>query len=160
MKIKIITILFFTLFASSSHALIRCRNIIRIWIHSDSTITIDHEPIALNKVKNYIKQYVSNTENHYDMPEKKTMTIPYFGEYEVSKAVVSIQTDRSVTYWFWIAVNNEIEKAYNELRDELAMIKFGAPYNAISKEKQKAIKMAIPKRISEAEPNYVNKRES
>ena len=49
-------------------------------------------------------------------------------------------------------MQNELIAAYNELRDDLAMQKFGKRMDKLTDEQQKAIQKAIPQRISEAEP--------
>ena len=59
----------------------------------------------------------------------------------------------------YIQVQNELARAYNELRNELAMEKFGKTYDYFletkDKAKVKAIRKIYPQRISEAEPKNV-----
>ena len=61
--------------------------------------------------------------------------------------------DRSYNVYF--QVQNELVRAYNELRDELSKAKFGKLYGALDDEHQAAIREYDPQKISEAEPkNY------
>ena len=78
--------------------------------------------------------------------------------FPVSKGVISLQNDRGTSYQAYIAVQNELVKAVNELRDELSKAKFGRPFLALSEDQQEAIKKAVPQNISEAEPKDVAKR--
>ena len=71
------------------------------------------------------------------------------------KHVISVQTDRGTSYNIYFQVQNELIRAYNELRDELSKAKFGRVYAALSDEQQAAIREYYPQKISEAEPkNY------
>jgi hypothetical protein len=56
----------------------------------------------------------------------------------------------------YIAVQNELAAAIDDLRDELSMEKFGKKYTELISESQMdAIQKAIPVPISEAEPHDV-----
>jgi hypothetical protein len=66
-----------------------------------------------------------------------------------------VQTDRGTPYNIYFEVQNELVAAYNELRDDLAIAKFGRPYARLSEDEQVAIRTYYPQKISEAEPkNY------
>ena len=47
---------------------------------------------------------------------------------------------------------NELKAAYNELRNELALKKFGKEYEALNSDRRREIRNEIPLVISEAEP--------
>ena len=68
------------------------------------------------------------------------------------------QNDRGTSYQAYIAVQNEIVKAIDELRDEFARVNFNRPYASLDEEQQKIVREAIPQNISEAEPKDVSKR--
>ena len=76
----------------------------------------------------------------------------------VSKGVISLQNDRGTSYQAYIAVQNELVKAVNELRDEFAMANFGALYMKLDEDQQAIVRKAIPQNISEAEPKDVSKK--
>jgi hypothetical protein len=98
------------------------------------------------------KEFMANPYNDEDLPEKEPKEIPYFGEYMVSKGVISLRNDLDTKYGTYIAVQNELVAAINELRDELAKQKFGKAYDDLEEDKQEAIRDIYPQRISEAEP--------
>ena len=52
----------------------------------------------------------------------------------------------------YIAVQNELTAAYNELRDEAALQKYSLNYSELAKDKKREIRKMYPMKISEAEP--------
>jgi len=144
-------------FSVSTFPQIQCgeRNIYIVLINTYNQLFVEREVMDIEVLKDAVKEYVANPNNDQNLSEKKEVDIPLLGKMWVSKAVISIQCDRSTTYQKYIDVQNEIEKAYNELRNELALKKFNNYYKKLSKEKQRAINKAIPKRISEAEPRRI-----
>ena len=89
------------------------------------------------------------------MPEKTETEVPYFGTVMVTKGIISLQNDRGSQYQAYLEVQNELQAAYNELRDELAKRKFGKSFEDCEEDEQNAIKKIYPQKISEAEPkNY------
>ena len=68
------------------------------------------------------------------------------------KHVISLRCDRGSSYKAYLAVQNELVAAYNELRDELAQEKWQKNYVDLNDDQQKAIRDIYPQRISEAEP--------
>ena len=76
----------------------------------------------------------------------------------VSKGVISLQNDRGTSYQAYIAVQNELVKAVNELRDEFAMREFGKKFARLSEDQQEIVKKAVPQNISEAEPKDTGKK--
>ena len=80
------------------------------------------------------------------------------GTYAVSKGVISLQNDRGTSYQAYMAVQNELVKAVNELRDEWAMTNFGKLYIKCDEDEQNIVRKAVPQNISEAEPKDVSKK--
>ena len=58
----------------------------------------------------------------------------------------------------YIMVQNELTRALNEIRDEVATQYFSAKYSELDKEKQDAINAAVPLSISEAEPVNIGEK--
>ena len=100
-----------------------------------------------------VKEFILTPEDREDMPEKVMENIDLLGEYPVGKGLVSLQNDRATSYDMYMRVQNELVRAFNELRDDLASEKFlGKKFNDLNDSEKKAIQTAIPLRISEAEP--------
>ena len=80
-----------------------------------------------------------------------------------TKAIISLQSDRGTTYGVYISIQNEIEAAYNELRNRLSLEKYKRSYNDLLKdyndnggdklkEKIDFLKDSYPQIITEPEP--------
>ena len=133
------------------------RNIIQVKINSNDRIIAGGEIMDVSMVKDKIKEFITNPANLETLPEKEMKQIEGFGEYPVSKGVVSLQNDRGTSYNAYLQVQNELTKAFNEVRDDFARQNFGTVYNNLDEDKQKIVREAIPLSISEAEPKDVGR---
>ena len=133
------------------------RNIIIVKINSADRLLAGSEPMHVSQLKDKIKEFLSNPNNDANLPEKEEIEIENFGPCMVSKGVISLQNDRGTSYQAYIAVQNELVKAVNELRDEFAMANFAKTYAKCNEEEQEVVRKAIPQNISEAEPKDVSK---
>ena len=134
------------------------RNIIIVKINSADRILAGSEPIDVSQLKEKIKIFLTNPTDDQSLPAKEPKEIEGLGTRNVSKGVISLQNDRGTSYQAYIAVQNELVKAVNELRDEASMLEFGKKYLALNEDEQKIIKELVPQQISEAEPKDVGKR--
>ena len=134
------------------------RNIVVVRINSQDRILAGGTPMDVTQVKDKIKEFIINPANSESLPEKEMKDIEGFGQYAVSKGVVSLQNDRGTSYSAYLRVQNEIVKAFNEIRDDFAMVNFGSKYADLDEEKQKIVREAVPQSISEAEPKDVSKK--
>jgi len=134
------------------------RNIIIVKINSADRLFAGNEMLDISQLKDKIKEFLTNPADDPNLPEKEMKDIEGLGEYPVSKGVISLQNDRGTSYQAYIAVQNELVKAVNELRDEFARTKYGKPFAALSETQQDIAKKAVPQNISEAEPKDVSKK--
>lgn len=131
---------------------IKERNVFVVLINKNDQILVEGKPMHINDLKDNAKEFIENPNRAENLPEFRQKEVPFFGLVEVSKQVISLQNDRGTSYGLYIEVQNELQRAYNELRDELALRKFGTRYDALEGEKQVAIRKIYPRAISEAEP--------
>ena len=134
------------------------RNIIQVKINSADRILAGSEPIDISQLKDKIKEFLTNPADDPNLPEKEIQNIEGLGDYPVSKGIISLQNDRGTSYQAYIAVQNELVKAVNELRDECSKQKFGKKFALLDEDQQAAVKKAVPQNISEAEPKDVGKK--
>ena len=59
-------------------------------------------------------------------------------------------------YNAYIAVQNEVVRAYNELREDGSKKYFGTSYEDLTEDQKTQINSLYPQRISEAEPKNYN----
>lgn len=132
------------------------RNVFVVLVDQSNRLMV--EGAIMNNVEDLrdkAKEFLENPANADNLPEKEMKDIPYFGEFMVSKGVISLWNDVGTQYGTYIAVQNELVGAINELREELAKSKFGKSYDSLDDDKQSAIRMIYPQKISEAEPKKV-----
>ena len=134
------------------------RNIVVVRINAQDRILAGGTPMDITQVKDQIKEFIINPANSESLPEKEMKDIEGFGQYAVSKGVVSLQNDRGTSYSAYLRVQNEIVKAFNEIRDDFAMVNFGSKYADLDEDKQRIVRDAVPQSISEAEPKDVSKK--
>ena len=133
------------------------RNIVIVRINSADKLFAGNEAMDVTLLKDKMKEFLANPLDNPELPEKEPLEIE--GKtYMVSKGVISLQNDRGTSYQAYIAVQNELVKAVNELRDEFAMREFGKTFARLSEDEQSVVKKVVPQNISEAEPKDVGKR--
>jgi biopolymer transport protein ExbD len=133
------------------------RNIFEVLINSANMILVEGKPGNLATLKEDTKTFFLNPGNDPHLPEKKQERVELLGDVFISKGVISLKNDRGTSYEIYIKVQNELTRAFQEMRDELSVEKFGAKYDKLSPEKQDAIQTVIPMAISEAEPEDIGK---
>jgi len=102
-----------------------------------------------------VKEFIQNPKNDPNLSEHEEKDIPLLGKVMVSKGIISLQSDRGTLYEKYIEVQNELVRAFNELRDEYSRKRFGMPFDDLDEDRQKAIRQLYPQSISEAEPRNV-----
>jgi biopolymer transport protein ExbD len=134
---------------------IKERNVFVVLINRNDQLLVEGELMDIRDLKKKAKEFIENPADLATLPEKDYVDVPYFGPYPVSKQVVSLQNDRGTSYSMYIQVQDELAAAYNELRDEISLRKFGKKFDDLDKDHQDAVKDIFPQKISEAEPrNY------
>ncbi len=131
------------------------RNVFVVLINAKNQLLVQGQYLDMQDLKDKAKEFIENPLDKSDLPAKDLKDIPFFGEYPVSKGVISLQNDRGTQYQKYLTVQNELQLAYTELREDLAKRKFNKKFSECSDEEQDAIKQIYPQRISEAEPKNI-----
>ena len=134
------------------------RNIIIVKINSSDRLFAGDQLLDVSQLKDKIKEFITNPNNDPNLPEREMKNIEGYGEYPVSKGVISLQNDRGTSYRAYIAGQNELVKAINEVRDDFCKQNYGKAYTFLTEDQQKIVREAIPQNISEAEPKDVTKK--
>ena len=124
------------------------RNILRIVVNDNNNIMLEDELINLQDLKEAVKSFIDNngdkscnycngiqSEDASDNPKK---------------AVVSLQTGKQTSYEQFIEVQDELTKAYYELRQAYSQNVLKKEVEDISKIELKKVKAAYPFKLSEA----------
>lgn len=138
---------------------IKKRNLLVVLVNSNNQILCGDEFTDIKQLKDKVKDFIQNANDDPHKPEKVEVDVPYFGKMMVTKNhIISLQNDRGTSYQAYIDVQNELAKAYNELRDDVSRTKFGKAFMDLDEEQQAAVQQIYPQKISEAEPkNYGGK---
>ena len=151
---------------------IKKRNSLIVLVNMDNDIMItqgERKPylIELSELRQLVKDFISNSENRADYPEKHAEDVVFedggtehvlpSGRQQniTSKHVISLQTDRGTNYNTYFEVSNELYAAYDELRDELARQEYGKPYKDLDATQQMLCRLYYKTMISEAEPRSI-----
>ena len=134
------------------------RNIMVVLINNNDRLFAGGQEMPIVMLKEKVKEFLTNPANLPNLPEKREKEIEGFGPYMVSRALVSLQNTRGTSYKAYIEVQNELVKAFNEVRDEFAMENFGKKYDLLDEDQQRIARDAVPMNLSEREPRDVTKR--
>ena len=127
------------------------RNVLRIAINSNNQIMINDEIASLSKIKETTKSFLDNNGdkscNYCNGKQLQNLSD------NPTIAVISLQTHPQSTYEFFIKVQDELTKAYYELRMKYAVSVLGKTENTLNKKDMEFLREAYPFVISEAETN-------
>ena len=132
------------------------RNVLEILVNQYDQLLVNGEIMTIENLKRTTKEFINNNGDgscNYctgaQDPSKSD---------NPKKAIVSLKNDRATSYEMYISVYNELQAAYNELRDERAMKEYGVVFNELDDQNgcrdcpKDLVRDKWPMRISEAEP--------
>lgn len=133
------------------------RNVLKILLNSRNDLMVDGKRMDIYLLKDKTKDFMAIHPDNEEYPEVTTRFIEELGkDVPASKGVISLKNDRGTSYDMYIQVQNELARAFNEMKDEKSVELFGMKYTAlIDKTKIKAINKIVPVRVSEAEPEDI-----
>jgi len=149
------------------------KNIFIVLINSNGELLVEDEKMEIENLKDEAKRFLDNGGGKGDEAcnycrgpgDPKSSDNPI-------KAVISLQNDRLTDYGVYITVQNELVKAYTELRNREANRLYGRDFTAMVedyknkaeyegdidklKERIETVKDIFPQKLSEAEPSRSN----
>ena len=141
---------------------IKDRNVLLVFVNAAGQIMAGDESMDIRGLKEKAKEFIVNAADDESLPEKKDTEIELEDgskwTYPVSEGVISLQTTRDTNYEVYIMVQNELARAFNEVRDNVAMNKFGSIFEELNEDQRNAVTKAVPLKISEAEPRQGAKK--
>ncbi len=128
---------------------IKQKNILEIYINAENKLLVDDEIIKLEDLKTKISDFLDNNGdrscNYCSGIQLETSSD------NPKKAVISLKNDLNTTYEFYIKIQDEITKAYFDLRRAYAEREFGKVSSELTKEELQIVRDAYPFKLSEAE---------
>ena len=138
------------------------RNVLLVFVNAAGQLMAGDESMDIRGLKDKAKEFILNPMDDENLPEKKDTEIDLPDgskwTYPVSEGVISLQTTRDTNYEVYIMVQNELSRAFNEVREQVAMQKFGQAFKDLNEDQRSAVTKAVPQKISEAEPRQGAKK--
>ena len=132
------------------------RNIMNVMINKYDKLLVNGKPGDITTLTEMTKEFITPKPSDETAPEVEVKEIELIGNVMLNKGVVSLKNDRGTSYLMYISVQNELARAFNEMRDEMSLKHFNQHYADLTdKDKIDAINKAVPVRISEAEPEEI-----
>ena len=129
---------------------IKQRNLLTVYINAEGRLMVEDQETPIEKLREATINFLDNNGDG-SCSYCRGAQVTNLSE-NPQKAVVSLQNDRNTPYSRYIAVQNELTAAYNELREREAKRQYDVGYLQLSKKQQKEIGERYPQKISEAEP--------
>jgi len=137
---------------------VKDRNVLKILVNSHDMLLVDGKPGNIYDLKDKAIDFMAIHHNNDSYPEVKEVEVEQLGGKViwVSKGVISLKNDRGTSYETYILIQNELARAFNEMKDNMSTNIYGVKYTQlIDEEKIKVINKLVPVRISEAEPEDI-----
>lgn len=135
------------------------RNMLRVMVNTRGQILANSEEVDLDGLREKVKEFVLNENDRADLAERTVETFALVGAQKVTKNhVISLTNDVDTKYSDYISVQNELTKAYMEVRDMMCKRLFGVPLEDASMAQQEVIVDMYPQKISEANPKEYGKK--
>lgn len=119
--------------------IVKEKNVLDIVVNRSNQLLIENEIVDVNDVKRLAMKFIDNGAGLGtpidDQPGEPCDYCegdrdPNSSDHP-TKAIISLQSDRGTTYGMYVSIQNEIEAAYNELRNRLALKLYGRSYDAL-----------------------------
>ena len=155
---------------------IKERNIFEVNINRNNELLVEGERMDVKEIKDAAVKFIDNGGGEGKLVDGESTGPCDYCKGEKSstssdhpnKAIISVQSDRGTEYGTYMIVQNELLRAYTELRNALCKERYGMSYieleklykddknNLELKKKVEDIKTAYPQIISDAEPTSAN----
>ncbi len=151
---------------------IKEKNIFEVNINRNNELLVEGETMKLGELKEAAKKFIDNGGGEgKEIDGVSTGPCDYCkgarsatSSDHPNKAIISVQSDRGTEYGMYIKVQNELLRAYTELRNRLALEKYNVSYDQLEedfkkdlknedlKKKVEFVKTSYPQILSDAEP--------
>jgi len=136
---------------------VKDRNVLKVLINSHDLLLVNGKPGNVENLATKVKDFMAIHPNNSAYPEVTEKFIPELGKkVPMTKGIVSLKNDRGTSYEMYIKVQNELARAFNEMKDEQSLKYYGLKYDQLVDDKKiSLINKLVPVRVSEAEPENV-----
>lgn len=119
--------------------IVKEKNVLDIVVNRNNLLLVENEYVKVTDIKRLAIKFIDNGGGlGTPIDDKPGQPCDYCGgdkdpnsSDHPSKAIISLQSDRGTSYGMYISVQNEIEGAYNELRNRLSKKLYGRTYDEL-----------------------------
>ncbi|MGY8965369.1 MAG: ExbD/TolR family protein [Flavobacteriales bacterium] len=129
---------------------IKEKNIFVVLVNANNDLLVEDDYLSIDQLRSAAKDFIDNNGDG-TCEVCRGLQSPSSSD-NPKRAILSMQNDRGTSYSTYVTVRNELIAAYAELRQDLALRRFGIDYTDLSDESRKEINAFYPQIISEAEP--------
>lgn len=126
------------------------RNLWSVILNGEDRLMVNGTAVLLPDLRQRTIDFLDNNGDR-SCTSCKGLQRPDWSEHP-SKAVITLQNDRSTSYRLYIAVHNELSAAYSFLRERESQQRFGLPYSDLEAGPRKAVLRTFPQKIIEIGP--------
>ena len=132
---------------------IKEKNLFIVLVNKNDQLLVNDSPMELEDLRENAIEFLdnggalSNSIEYCDYCKGKRLIT---SSDNPEKAVISLQNGKQTTYKTFIAVQNELTKAYYELRQTYSLNVIGKPADKLTENEENQVKKAYPFIISEA----------
>jgi biopolymer transport protein ExbD len=112
---------------------------VSILVNQNGDVLLNKEVIAIPQIKDILKEKITSK---IDLPVNK-------------KLIISIKTDRETNYNIFIQTLDQVEQAFNEVREAYSMTRWNKKVKDLTEDEDKELKEKVYKVVSFAEPEQV-----
>lgn len=102
--------------------------VMSLHLKADGTITLDEAPVALKDIRRPLKEFIVKVGPSH---------------------IIELQTDRECNYETYFALQNQIVRAYREIRNAAAIQRYQAPYSRCNEDQRNTLQSQYPQRVQE-----------
>ncbi|MFZ2284700.1 MAG: biopolymer transporter ExbD [Lutibacter sp.] len=122
-----------------SDVIVKEKNVLDIVVNRNNQLLVENEYVKVTDIKRLAMKFIDNGGGLSTPVDNKPgepcdycegAKDPNSSDHP-TKAIISLQSDRGTTYGMYVSIQNEIEAAYNQLRNDLATKRYGRSYDAL-----------------------------
>ncbi|MGV8946218.1 MAG: ExbD/TolR family protein [Lutibacter sp.] len=122
-----------------SDVIVKEKNVLDIVVNRNNLLLVENEYVKVGDIKNLAMKFIDNGGGlGTPIDDKPGQPCDYCegakdpnSSDHPTKAVISLQSDRGTSYGIYISIQNELEAAYNELRNRLSTKLYGRSYDLL-----------------------------
>lgn len=116
------------------------RDVLSLLVNADDMMMIEGVASTKADLETQLITFITNPEQSQSLPSRP------------DRAIISIRHHEETSYEAYLDIYSMIKQAYQQLREDEALSRYGLTFDLCSVEQRNAIRKLYPLRISEAEP--------